>query len=114
MSIVMRMEMPKSCEGCWVPSNKCKWRNIAWYLKEKPNVGYRDIRNPFCPIICELPEGHGRLVDAKALFERVYEYYGQDNESNENWMMEMINGAHTIVPADTKEIIDGKRNNRRI
>lgn len=57
----------------------------------------------WCPIICQLPEGHGRLVDADALFDNVYEFYGYDNEDNENWMMGMINDAPTIVPAERSD-----------
>ena len=65
--VVVRMEMPTACEGCWIPSYKCKWRSVAWYLRDNPTVGYINARHPDCPIICQLPEGHGRLVDADAL-----------------------------------------------
>lgn len=102
MSVVVRMEMPKRCDLCefW---RVCK--NVADFGKaryfEEPSeltVGMKG-----CKIVCQLPEWHGRLVDAKALFEMVYEYYGQDNEDNENWMMGMINEAPTIVPAERNE-----------
>jgi hypothetical protein len=39
-----------------------------------------------CPILCQLPEGHGRLVDADA-----YDYPGD------------LKWEPTIVPADTAE-----------
>ena len=100
---VVRMEMPLNCFECpmydWNRQKLCC--NAHLDLRPIPNGGAP--KPDWCPIICKLPEGHGQLVEAKALFERVYEYYGQDNESNENWMMEMINGAPTIVPAERSE-----------
>ena len=101
---VVRMEMPKSCWDCpclddYGDYPRCRISNE----QRGYNFPIHEKRMPNCPIVCSLPEGHGRLVEAKALFERVYEYYGQDNESNENWMMEMINGAPTIVPAERSE-----------
>lgn len=98
---VVRMEMPKGCGSC--PIANFGYCSINHEQVGDPLMGYPENRPASCPIICPLPERHGRLVEAKALFERVYEYYGQDNESNENWMMEMINGAPTIVPAERSE-----------
>lgn len=40
-----------------------------------------------------------RLIDADALFDKVYEFYGNDNEDNENWMIGMINDAPTVEAA---------------
>ena len=58
---VVRMEMPKNCyecemRGAWAFCPIGKW----------PVVGYKKQRHEDCPIICSLPEGHGRLVDADA------------------------------------------------
>ena len=43
-----------------------------------------------CPIICALPEGHGRLVDA--------DYYAKTHAGGE-----MLKFAKTIVPAERSE-----------
>jgi hypothetical protein len=64
------MEMPQSCKKCI--STNCIWgKNGSDYLdvivalqdfRRANNDGFPD----FCPILCQLPEGHGRLVDADA------------------------------------------------
>lgn len=61
---VVRMEMPKHCGECelktwdiWPGSFKCvkTMHDIMSHIRNrtKPND---------CPILCQLPEGHGRLV----------------------------------------------------
>jgi hypothetical protein len=64
---VVRMEMPTRCDLCdfW-----CVCKNVADFGKaryfEEPReltVGMKG-----CKIVCQLPEGHGRLVDADANF----------------------------------------------
>ena len=60
MSVVVRMEMPGNCyecemRGAWAFCPIGKW----------PVVGYKKQRHEDCPIICSLPEGHGRLVDSE-------------------------------------------------
>lgn len=97
---VVRMELPKACWFCGLRF-VCKAANDFLTTKEAGCSALK-VGMEGCLIVCQLPEGHGRLVDAKALFERVYEYYGQDNEDNENWMMGMINEASTIVPAEAE------------
>jgi hypothetical protein len=67
------MEMPKDCQYCAM----AHWdlRNILSgcdavpgkrYLQGKDDEFWKDGRPSWCPIICSLPEGHGRLVDADA------------------------------------------------
>lgn len=99
---VVRMKMPTENTVCELNYYFCfrEWRCAI--TDKRCDHNKNGMFPSWCHIICQLPEGHGRLVEAKALFERVYEYYGQDNEDNENWMMEMINGAPTIVPAEAE------------
>ena len=89
---VVRMEMPK---------NRCPVRfSIAATgycpIEDRSGCGF-DVtkeRPDWCPIICQLPEGHGRLVDADAIprFESggVYTAYH---------FIEAIADTPTIVPA---------------
>lgn len=58
-------------------------------------------RPSWCPIICQLPEGHGRLVDADKL---------ADDMKARKWFIGrasdpdcLVFDAPTIVPADTTE-----------
>lgn len=99
---VVRMEMPESCPcelagGYDIPLPCFAGHGIPKRCKEFDECVEKGTKPDWCPFICALPEGHGRLVDADALFDNVYEFYGHDNEDNENWMMGMINDAPTIV-----------------
>ena len=73
---VVRMEMPKHCEYCPMcrlyRENGRVWCNAAnRILKQEwknPDWTELDIPKPdWCPIICSLPEGHGRLGDLDEL-----------------------------------------------
>lgn len=101
MSVVVRMEMPKSCEGCWMPSSRCKWRTLSWYLKDDSTVSYRNSRSPFCPIICSLPEWHGRLVDADEFLKRAIGTKCFD-EDDSRMLHGLVGESITIVPAEAQ------------
>lgn len=67
---VVRMEMPSGCHDCKlrnmvgncpIPMFGGQNEQKVWTLKECFE------RPPWCPIICSLPEGHGRLIDADAM-----------------------------------------------
>ena len=93
---IPNMEMPKRCEDCF-----CYRHNYdhAYCNISSTNVlGHGNARLNNCPLIPIPP--HGRLVDADALFEKVYEFYGEDCETAENWMMGKINDAPTIIEAE--------------
>lgn len=63
-------------------------------------------RPSWCPIICSLPEGHGRLVDEKsvrwAIDDIVLEIANRTGrvEMTKDETMEYINNLCTIVPAE--------------
>lgn len=76
MSVVVRMEMPKNCLNC-----DLRYECNAFYAPGKPKPFMRG-----CRIVCQLPEGHGRLVDADA-----YDYPGD------------LKWEPTIVPAERSE-----------
>lgn len=54
---VVRMEMPRNCYNC-----DLRYECNAFYAPGKPKPFMKG-----CQIICQLPEGHGRLVDADDL-----------------------------------------------
>ena len=97
---VVRMEMPKNyCEmsveingvGDWYPimAGVCDYNST----KKMPD---------WCPIICQLPEGHGRLVDADAMDKHVYNdipisVFGSVKKMAS--VRQIIEDAPTIVPA---------------
>lgn len=88
---VVRMEMPSCCHDC--PFEADQWDYPICIVTGR-SEGYRfDSRNNRmvdCPIVCSLPEGHGRLVDA--------DYYAKTHAGGE-----MIKFAKTIVPAERSE-----------
>ena len=93
---VVRMEMPNGCHDCKlrnmvgncpIPMFDGQDEKKIWTLAECFQ------RPPWCPIICALPEGHGRLVDADSLpdlFPRYHNGY-------------MTVGIPTVVPAERSE-----------
>ena len=84
---VVRMEMPENCQRCEL-FEICtgKYKNEVIRFDGK-NIDKKDRR---CLFICQLPEGHGRLVDA--------DYYAKTHAGGE-----MLKFAETIVPAERSE-----------
>lgn len=92
---VVRMAMPSKNKSCGMAFDF----DGIWYCPVKGRI----CRQPdngeipsWCPIICQLPEGHGRLGDLDELAA------GCDDPYWCRWLSE-IEDAPTIVPADTAE-----------
>lgn len=109
MSVVVRMEMPSYCGDCklkiwdrWLDGGNyrcvktmCK---ITGHMKNgtKPND---------CPIICSLPEGHGRLVDKDEMLKKIENYHRYMTVGRESDPRCIIEDAPTIVPADAPDAV---------
>ena len=92
MSVVVRMEMPTSCEKC--PA--CDYEEGNCLLADDRNtLPHNGKRRSWCPILCQLPEGHGRLGDLDELAA------GCDDPYWCRWLSE-IEDAPTIVPAEAE------------
>lgn len=89
---VVRMEMPKNCYECEMRGERgfCPIGKLCV-------VGYRKQRHEDCPIICSLPEGHGRLVDADALLRDIEKYHVSEGKF-QHW----LELQPTIVPAEAE------------
>ena len=99
---VVRMEMPSCCHDC--PFEADQWDYPICRVTGR-SEGYRfDARNNRmvdCPIICQLPEGHGRLIDWDA-FERIgFKLCRKTNE----WKAELGTPTNEsyVVPAERNE-----------
>lgn len=68
MSVVVRMEMPKWCGGCPCVNGEYGYCQAD---AEERTIETTDGRPSWCPIICQLPEGHGRLIDADVFKENM-------------------------------------------
>lgn len=93
--VVVRMEMPKNCLKCPL-RNQCEiFRD--WFGRFGTSTTRRPYPKPFdkgCRIICQLPEGHGRLVNADHLLRDIEEYHVSDG-----WFQHWLELQPTIVPA---------------
>jgi hypothetical protein len=100
------MEMPKNCFEC--PFSVIDYRVDGQWCSALGKQVYWD-RDKECPIICSLPEGHGRLVDEKsvrwAIDDIVLEIANRTGRvgMTKDETMEYINSLCTIVPAERRE-----------
>lgn len=103
---VVRMEMPKSCPcefagGYDIPLPCFAGHGIPKRCKEFDECVEKGTKPDWCPIVCSLPEGHGRLIDADKLKAKKY----HSDITNENAVaVAEIDWAETIVPAERSEI----------
>ena len=65
---VVRMEMPSNCERCPMCGTASAGNGMYKLWCMCGDIPANSQRKPEdCPILCQLPEGHGRLVDADEL-----------------------------------------------
>lgn len=105
---VVRMKMPKSCpcdfsdmsSPIFIPC--FAYDGIPSRREEFVECVRQRKRPSWCPIVCQLPEGHGRLVDADALKENRWD---ADTRCGYVQVVDVgeIDNAPTIVPAERSE-----------
>lgn len=96
--LIRGMEMPESCDKCSL-FNECwcmafgieNWRKSY----NKPEQGERLLDCPLVP----LPEGHGRLVDAREVLEKADNAWWCDCDVSELGLL-LGSEVTTIVPAE--------------
>ena len=81
---VVRMEMPQSCPcelagGYDIPLPCFAGHGIPKRCKEFDECVENGTKPDWCPFICQLPEGHGRLVDAEILRAKLIEHIAETN-----------------------------------
>lgn len=88
MSVLIEgMEMPKNCEIIIRIDEKGE----VYVYDQYPTKLYKAIPVP----------PHGRLIDANALFEEIYKAWGFTADASDcSVLMQLINDAPTIIPAD--------------
>lgn len=104
---VVRMEMPENCECCPMVFT-ADVPGYHWCAALEQEVEQGLSRPKECPIICSLPKGHGRLVDADALLDYIVHNYCDDCDDCNGLRcracphdddVQCIEDAPTIVPA---------------
>ena len=107
---VVRMELPSGCHDCKlrnmvgncpIPMFGGQDEQKVWTLKECFE------RPPWCPIICQLPEGHGRLGDLDELGRKIngarIRVMQDGQDTNPYWECgDIIASEPTIVPAEAE------------
>ena len=102
MSVLIKdMKMPTGCLSC-------DFCNLFGLYDERycrrlmrTTTGVTRLNN--CPLI-GVPDGHGRLIDANALFEEIYKAWGITADASDcSVLMQLINDAPTIIPASKEE-----------
>lgn len=92
---VVRMEMPKCCFACPCLNGEYGYCQAD---KEERQIEDPNGRPSWCPILCQLPDGHGRLVDADAI-----EYVISENGCKDDFAYRYdFNELQTIVPAEAE------------
>ena len=109
MSVVVRMEMPLNCERCPMCGTESGGNGLYKLWCMCGDILASSRRRPDdCHIICALPEGHGRLVDADALKDYlIAEAASYDLTQGQMGILseaiDMIDEQPTIVPAERSE-----------
>ena len=89
---VVRMDFPKRCYDCDMANGLTCMATGGVYGRDVPKMTWIRSRPDWCPIVCVLPEKHGRLGDLDELAA------GCDDPYWCRWLSE-IEDAPTIVPA---------------
>ena len=97
---VVRMEMPQDgvCDGCDARTVDFLAGPICAIKKKFLGSS----RPSWCPIICQLPEGHGRLVDADSV-ESIIKKWFEVMHVNPDILLDGVKSLPTIVPAERSE-----------
>ena len=97
MSVIIKgMEMPKACGLC--PFDDCGYCTRA---KRYSGGSATHRRASFCPL-AELPEKHGRLVDADALIAKYGDWYTEEGteEGFIGTIEALLKDAPTVIEAE--------------
>ena len=106
MSVVVRIEMPLGCSKCDVGQRtksgiRCPIASKRHGFSCVTGVGNVGLPH-YCPIICALPENHGRLVDADAV-ESIIRKWFEEIKLNPDILFDGVKSLPTLVPAERSE-----------
>ena len=96
MSVVVRMEMPENCAVCPFVTEYSRCVFLGMYAIDE------DRRADNCPIICQLPEGHGRLIDASYVIDVMQDELDNDVPITVDDCFQIGCKIPTIVPAEAE------------
>lgn len=94
---VVRVDMPT--DNCGIAINSFGVLYCPIKRGVVCNIEYKKEPPAWCPIICALPENHGRLVDADALHKIAWPVKDHTGRIEECVQIRDLYKAPTIVPA---------------
>lgn len=96
------MEMPKSCFNCKFP-RACQAITRRIDEMVRTELFPQDHRHSDCPIT-EVPEPHGRLIDADKLADSFEpsDFWNPDAEDNCFAAVRIVHSASTVIPASVE------------
>lgn len=99
------MEMPKTCFDCIKSGLQrivgcTEWKDTTAGVRER-------FRVRFCPLV-EVPEPHGRLIDADVLCERLMTKWLTDDESGKKIIPEVMSDVVTPIVVGTPTAIEAE------
>ena len=103
---VVRMEIPNGCHDCKLRNmiGNCPIPMFDGLDEEKIyTLAECFQRPPWCPIVCSLPKGHGRLVDVTKI--DFVMFTNEDSTFRCGWnngVRSVMQHAETIVPAEAE------------
>lgn len=96
MSILIRgMKMPKNCDECFfVGYGYPDWCGLPFIQNGDDEISDVSVRPDWCPLV-ELPEKHGRLVDADSITK--------DSKRRTGKRLLAVDTAPTVLEAEGEE-----------
>ena len=105
MGVIVNIDMPKSCRECFLTADSMYGDSYcclgAWDSRPRMEL-YESQRHKDCPIVTELPKGHGRLIDADAFQKYCFNKNFERRLSEEGlfFINLFLSDAPTILEAD--------------
>ena len=96
---VVRMELPEDCFECPFGIIDDTQDGVWCNALAQQSSGQRED----CPIICSLPEWHGRLVDKDEMLKKIENYHRYMTVGRESDPRCIIEDSPTIVPAERRK-----------
>ena len=99
MALIINESMPKAC--CWYDEEghciRCFYYGVCPYEK----IDFVAKRPPRCPILGEMPDKHGRLVEADEITEAIIESarIGEITGGEAGFFTAIVHNAKTIIPS---------------
>ena len=107
MGIIIKADMPIKCEECRFHAKRA-YSNYGYvhfcYAQEMAEKDKTDELMKRCPILGEIPDEHGRLVDKDAILDAYNKelYYWQESpRTAHDELVHIVQNAPTVVEATT-------------